>query len=430
MGKESKPIEQIEHQFEDLQKAQEGRPPQVVLFEATKEEKPRRGYPKAAIEVICGSPVSLPTIRDIKDKTQYLSLIAALDSEIVNRYRYMPVLRPVLRENRSEDSQLIVLGYNNSVYIPYDQQELLRQTVDILLPVLEEKRREHLMKKAEASRKKGTSKDKGKLHPDNVASLVEKVTGKYKEGEQIYYRRDTEFQELIDLSHQTINMVIRLALRDGVISPLPMTGRSVSRSREEMILVFNHGAKLWNEGKEIFREGRQARRERKFPNNLTLKQTAERLDVPTAVFVSWIKEGKISLDSNLKETMKRIGNPRRNKQKLIDPELLESEEVKNLVAEREKERREFIWTNLNGSRFHNNRGWLATVSQVAQEAGYNIRTRSIPALSEALKERGIDIKDVPSSKGYYRVLIKEDLPQAVEVAREIIESDSRFTRYR
>lgn len=72
-------------------------------------------------------------------------------------------------------------------------------------------------------------------------NMVNKIRDRYGEDEPIFYRSEKELRELLAMSHQTLNKVLLIAKRDGVIALPRRKGRRIAYyTREEIIAAILH----------------------------------------------------------------------------------------------------------------------------------------------------------------------------------------------
>lgn len=265
-----------------------------------------------------------------------------------------------------------------------------------------------------------TEKAKGN-QPKDWQAIVGEIGKLYPDPNQpVFYRRDSRLHQLA--SRETLNNILTLAREAGVI-PLPHRislvryGWRVFYSQDEITRAILHREKLRQEGVEIFLAAKKLRREIRTEPCLTIKEAAQQLGMPIAVFYRLIKTGQISLDDErLNESIRRIRHPDQAQHKLINPFLLEEESFQRAV---EKWRNRYKnLDNLSLGVFKAHRELYATVSQVAKAANLHVRSSEISKIAKLLIDSDLKVVKFGKNRGQsYWILSRDDEEKAVEILK-------------
>src|SRR3989344_2718857 len=179
----------------------------------------------------------------------------------------------------------------------------------------------------------------GKLLPYNGGeaprpqgeALIEAIRELYPRGDQpVFYAADSRLHQL--RSRETLNNIFFLSQEAQIISLPHRLGISGSGrwlafySRDEIVAAIVYRERLRRQKVGLFSEAKNQRRKLKSGDRLTLREAADRLNLPVYVFCNLIKEGEILQDgASLAESVKRIKDPHGFRRKLIKPEYFEED---------------------------------------------------------------------------------------------------------
>lgn len=225
-------------------------------------ETERRGRKRRNLKVLNGQLKDLPTVKDLKDPDKFLSFKKALVPEIWRRYYvvFSEVLPTIVV---GSDIVILRLEYRGKkkkrlwYYVSTNQatslQERFSQHRDFLEQKLREKRVERLNKLAT------------KLSSEKLEELVERIRQQYREDQPIFYRADSSLRQFLGISHQTLNDILTIAQRKGVI-PLPHRvgmSRKTFYSKEEIITTLKYLRESRQRGEGLVPTAKRLRAEAK-----------------------------------------------------------------------------------------------------------------------------------------------------------------------
>jgi len=204
----------------------------------------------------------------------------------------------------------------------------------------------------------------------------------------VLYRSDSLLRQFV--SPETLNNIFTLA-RWARVLPLPYhQGPKTFYLRDEIVTAISWCEQFCEERGIGLRVAKQLRRASRVSEHLTLRETAQKLDIPAVVFQRLVTTGELSLGNDiLDESVRRLSHSQISRKKLIDPDLLEQELVKETV---EKWRNRYAnLDSLTPGIFYRHRELFATVSGVAIVAGLHVFRAETGQLAQILIQGGVKV---------------------------------------